>query len=341
MVISNKLDADANPPLYIQGSQIEEVASHKYLGVLLSSNLRWKDHIDYIATKARKKLNLMLPLKMKVDRRSLEIMYRSFVLSSIEYANVVWGGSPDSDLSKLKRIHLDAMRIITGATSRCNSDNLLSEYGGKNVSDYIRQSSLKMIFNIMNENAPQYLIDIHNHIQGERLYDYELRNAKDLRMPFCRLSLLKNSFFPRSILLWNELSDEERSATSLAVFKTFLRQNDNEMKVLYYYGDRWPSIHHARMRIGCSKLQKDLFFNLHVSNNPHCSCGAPTEDAKHFFLHCPNYLDIREQLKQSMQGLMPVTVRNLLFGNSSFSLKINEQVFDAVHKFIIASKRFD
>ncbi len=49
----------------------------------------------------------MVPLKFKLDRKSLEIMYNSFVLPTMEYANVVfWGGTYESDLSKLEKIHI-------------------------------------------------------------------------------------------------------------------------------------------------------------------------------------------------------------------------------------------
>ena len=112
------------------------------------------------------------------------------------------------------------------------------------------------------------------------------------------------------------------------------------MTVLYYYGERWPSVHHARMRTGCSLLRKDLFYNLHLIEDPHCSCGADLENAKHYFMHCPNYDDIRTSLRQEITECVPFTVKNLLFGNKNFSYEINTLVFKAVHKFIVASKRF-
>ena len=33
----------------------------------------------------------------------------------MEYANIVWGADYDSDVLKLENIHLDAMRLVTGA----------------------------------------------------------------------------------------------------------------------------------------------------------------------------------------------------------------------------------
>ena len=108
-----------------------------------------------------------------------------------------------------------------------------------------------------------------------------------------------------------------------------------------YYGERWPCVHHARMRIGCSKLRKDLHYNLHVADSSACQCGAPVEDAKHYLLYCPRYTDICVEMRQEIGDLMPITTRNLLFGNKHAKIESNYQVFAAVHKFIIKSGRFD
>ena len=56
-----------------------------------------------IAVKTRKKLNLITPVKIKVGSKSLEVIYRSCVPLSLEYANIVSEGSYDSDIVKLCR----------------------------------------------------------------------------------------------------------------------------------------------------------------------------------------------------------------------------------------------
>ena len=75
-------------------------------------------HRNDVAVKARKKLNMVIPLKMKVDPKSLEVMYRRFVQPSIEYANIALGGSYDSDILKLETIHVNDLRLVTGTTAR-------------------------------------------------------------------------------------------------------------------------------------------------------------------------------------------------------------------------------
>jgi ribonuclease P/MRP protein subunit RPP40 len=81
LIISNKHDAHLNPPLRFKNENIKEVNSYNYLGLEINNDLRWGKHIQDIAIKARQKLNLMLPLKYKLDRCSLQTMYNSFVLS--------------------------------------------------------------------------------------------------------------------------------------------------------------------------------------------------------------------------------------------------------------------
>ena len=91
--------------------------------------------------------------------------------------------------------------------------------------------------------------------------------------------------------------------------------------------------------MGCSKLNFDLFHNLHVVNTDRCECGAP-ETAEHYFFQCPSYHNEREVLLGSITDLMPITINNILFGNSSYSLDTNKSMFEAVHQYIIDTKRF-
>ena len=283
LIISNKPDAHLNPPVYLLHQAIEEVDSHTYLGLRFSNNLRWKHHINDVATNARKKLNSMVPLKYKLDKKSLEIMYTSFVLPTMEYANIVWGGSYDCDIMKLETIHIDANRLITGATARSNIVSLYDEVNFQTVGTRIQNSSLIMMYKIVNELAPTYLLNLITKEDDDRRYNLRLKNP--LKIPFCRLETFSRSFFPRTAKLWNDLSDRVRSVNSLYEFKQHFKREPPDLVPLYYYGERWPSVHHARMRIGCSKLKNDLCNNLHVIDNANCNCGNPNETAYHYFLN--------------------------------------------------------
>ena len=336
LIISNKNDAQNNPQVQLFGHNIDEVGSHVYLGLKFASNLRWKHHINDISEKARKKLNCMVPFKYKLDRQSLEIMYKSFVLPSMEYANVVWGGSFDCDIAKLEAIHIDAMRLIAGATARSHIDNLYKECNWLSIQKRIDIASLTMMYKIINGYSPLYL---SNLIDQDVNQFYNFRQQRALRVPLCRLEVFKRSFFPRTINLWNDLPLQFRSVTSLEEFKRKFKPEQTELLLLYYYGERWPSVHHARMRLRCSKLNDDLCNHLHVVDNPSCSCGAEVENAQHYLLDCPNYIDERHDLANTI-GNDNMFIQNLLFGNPNLSLEQNKEVFKAVHLFIMKTERF-
>ena len=289
--------------------------------------------------KARKKLNAMLPLKFKLDRKSLEIMYRSFVLPSMEYANVLWGGTYDCDIAKLENIQIDALRLITGATARSNIANLYDEISIHPFEERIKCSSLNMMYKIVNKTAPAYLC--HILPQQDECRPYNLRPKEAIKEPFCRLEILKRSFLPRTIKLWNQLPLHIQASDSLTSFKNYFKPESPERLTLYYYGERWPSVHHARMRIGCSKLNFDLCNNLHVIENSICTCGFPNETSQHFLFDCPNYPNQRITLFDSINNITCISLDILLFGNPDISLELNKRVFAAVHAFIIDSHRFD
>ena len=61
---------------------------------------------------------------------------------------------------------------------------------------------------------------------------YNLRNQTDYSNPFNRLQLYRNSFFPSSIKLWNNLTPEIRSAPTVSNFKKSLINDVNLLKHL-------------------------------------------------------------------------------------------------------------
>ena len=90
----------------------------------MSSNLSWRAHIFKIYQKASKKLNLLKPLKYNLSRYTLEVLFKSLVRSSLEYANVVWDGCSESDDNLLESLQIEGARVVTGALKGTNRVSL-------------------------------------------------------------------------------------------------------------------------------------------------------------------------------------------------------------------------
>ena len=339
LIISNKRNAHLHPEVLLNETKIEEVSSYCYLGFDFTKTLRWNKHIDRVVSKARKRLNAMNPLKFKLNRRSLEKMYFSFVLPVLEYGSVVWGGTFDSDMMKLEKIHINAIRLITGATAKSNINALYKESFYTTIKDRINKFTNIMMYKIRNSLAPDYLMNCLP--QNNRPHQHNLRGRREVYAPHTRLEIYKRSFIPRAIGLWNELPPATRNSDSITAFKSSMHNlSGKEKPMLYYYGERWASVHHARMRMGCSKLNADLCFKLHVHPTPACECGHPCETANHYFLECPLYEDVRTVLLEEIEAICPVTMDCILQGCDNLNFDLNTSIFNSVHKFIKNTNRF-
>ncbi len=89
----------------------------------------------------------------------------------------------------------------------------------------------------------------------------------------------------------------------------------------------------------CSKLKYDLCYNLHVIKEPNCTCGA-IEDAYHYFIECPNYIDFRIDLFSAILPFTQVELDVLLQGDPKLNVEQNKAIFDAVYLYFERTKRF-
>ena len=90
MLISRKTVKVVHPTLELNNHAIQEVTSHKHLGIIFSDNGTWNTHIDYIVKKAFARVNVLRRFRLVLDRFSLEKMYFSFIRPLLEYGDVIW-----------------------------------------------------------------------------------------------------------------------------------------------------------------------------------------------------------------------------------------------------------
>ena len=94
--------------------QITEVDSHKHLGEYFSNDCSWHRHINYIKDKAWSRINIMRKLKFKLDRKSLETIYLTFIRPILEYGDVVW---PVGAASRYNLRNANNLQTITTRTN--------------------------------------------------------------------------------------------------------------------------------------------------------------------------------------------------------------------------------
>ena len=102
-LLSRKNSANIHPPLVMNNEYIKEVTHHKHLGLFLSNDGTWHEHIDYITSKACQRVNIMRKLKFLLDRESLQIIYASFIRPILEYSDIVWDNITQYEVIALQK----------------------------------------------------------------------------------------------------------------------------------------------------------------------------------------------------------------------------------------------
>ena len=101
----------------LSSSPLEQVETFKYLGLLLSSDLLWSSHIDFIGAKARKLIGLLYRrFYRNVDNHSLLELYSVLVRPHLEYAAPIWDPHFIKDTNKLESVQRFALKMCLNRT---------------------------------------------------------------------------------------------------------------------------------------------------------------------------------------------------------------------------------
>ena len=294
---------------------------HTHLGLTLSSDDTWDEHIRRIYEKAAARLNLLRMLKYDLDRRSLLRFYISYIRPTLEYADVVWDNISQQNAQLLvESIQLDACRIITGLRKGTSHDILYRELGLCPLSLRTEHHKLIQFYKILNDEAPPYIKKILANF-NEHQTQYSMRHTK-LKHPLYDLKPTKPVISYQQLTYGLILIQDLLNATSLYSFKKTLKTKIPDTTKYFSYGNRKYNIILCQLRNSKSQLQSDLFQD-HLSDLPTCSmcnAGVP-ETAQHFLFHCEKYevkrLDLINSLLNSptiYSNLKELNAKNLLSG---------------------------
>jgi hypothetical protein len=104
--MSKKSNKPHHPPVYMNGTIIKEVESHKHLGLFFHEDGNWNVHVNHIIDKVTPRLNVFRTLKFNLQRNHLQVICFSFIRPLLEYANIIWDNIP-----AYLRVRLESIQI--------------------------------------------------------------------------------------------------------------------------------------------------------------------------------------------------------------------------------------
>ena len=145
-------------------------------------------------------------------------------------------------------------------------------------------------------------------------------------------------FIPFSIRLWNLQPDNIRLSPSIQDLKYSLKSNISSKPFYHYTGSRLGQILHCRLRMQCSSLNQHLY-RKNIVDSPNCICGS-TQSTTLYLFHYLRYTAQRQMYINSINVPINLTTEIFLLGSPKLALNQNVELFLAIQKFIICSKRF-
>ena len=179
----------------LKGVTLGQVTNSPYLGVSISENLEWGDHISKIASKANSTLDFFRRNLKGCPSKLKEIAYFSMVQSLLEYScpvSCVWDPYRQSDIDKLNKIKRAAARFITNNYQRKSSVTaLIQDLGWTDLQTRRKNFRLTSLYKILNGLIAVSVSDLLTPAD-ERTRGGHKKSFKDIR---ANTTLGKKFFF--------------------------------------------------------------------------------------------------------------------------------------------------
>ena len=184
-IIFGSAPGDMTPPVSIHGTDIKQVLSYKYLGVMIDTTLSWSSHIEYICKRIQQRIYSLRRLRwFGASSQILSLFYTSVVQTVLLYCSTAWFNS----LS------------ITHKNKLYSQIKICAKITGRPV---------EAVLHSFNEAHTKSMLRLANSISSDPLHvlngEYQLLpSMRRFRVPKFKKNRLKNSFVHQSVLLLNQ-----------------------------------------------------------------------------------------------------------------------------------------
>ncbi|MEM7106524.1 MAG: reverse transcriptase family protein [Bacteroidota bacterium] len=206
------------------------------LGIEITRDLKPHAHVSKISTLARSRLGQIFRGFRSRNQNFLINLYKTFVRPLLESTSVVWNPSFVNDILDLENVQREFTRRLLGEEN--DYPQRLEICGLKSLEERRLMADLVELFKCVKDLS---IIDSGKYLRYENNVGTRHSHDLQLNIPFCRSDLALNSFFPRTIRVWNLLSAVTVNAPSVDSFKTKLN-DENLVQYLrcfptYYWRD--------------------------------------------------------------------------------------------------------
>ena len=213
-----------NAHIYIDNVLLERQYDAKFLGVILSANLKWNKHVDIVVNKVSKNIGLISKVRHLIPMQLTRNLYFTLVHPYISYCNMVWAlPLPTTQLERIMKIQKKYCRLLTFSNYTEHSKPLFIQLSILSVYNENKLQLLSHVYRVVNNLIPN-AYSRQYYASNSSIHNYNTRIKNNLHLPLCHTSSKQKTIVYQGPKLWNTLPMDVRSSQSLTVFRNRVKK---------------------------------------------------------------------------------------------------------------------
>ena len=187
----------------LEGTNLENVESIKYLGVTITSDLRWNTHVSNVCTKANRTLGFLRRNLYSCPKEVKEAAYKGLMRPVLDYGSSVW--DPPGVQEELESVQKRAARFVTGNYNyeTGSMTGILGQLKWESLKKRRKDNRLILLYKGLKGKASVPTDDLIPKTRRCRN-----QHSMAFQTPIANTDVYKGSFFPQTIgmpspILWS------------------------------------------------------------------------------------------------------------------------------------------
>ena len=201
---------------------LEKVNSTKYLGVTIQSDLKWDKHINSMTAKANQSLAFLKRNLKLTSSKIKEHAYKALVRPKLEYCTTIWDPHTKNQNIQIEKVQRRAARFVSNRYHNTSSvTEMMKDLNW--VPLEVRRLRFRLLFfykvvNFLVAVPTQNLLSPLDH-RTRHFSPHSYRHIQTSK------DCYKYSFFPRTIVQWNQLPTTATGINTLEGFRSTIAES--------------------------------------------------------------------------------------------------------------------
>lgn len=219
------------PPVMLNGTALQQVSHETFLGLQIDETVKWYEHTNKVANCISRKLGMMKRIKNFVSRETLKTVYNTLIQPHLNYGIIVWGGTFEKGLSRIRKLQKKAIRLLTNAKPMDHSEPRQKKLGILKIEDLYKKQVNCFVHDCLNGHAPPQFQNSFSYISdSERTTTRAITDKPhDIKMNAGIKNrtgpIMTGSPLSKGHEYWNELPETIQNCPSRDLLKRQLKRH--------------------------------------------------------------------------------------------------------------------